>query len=899
MGQNKGRGRKKGRRDLPKLDQDAIFLVDGSSYIFRAFYAIRDLKTSTGIPTNAVYGFTNMLLKVLKEHRPRYLAVVLDASGPTFRHEIFDGYKANRPEMPESLAPQIPVIKEIIEALGIRILEMEGFEADDLIGTMVKRWSREGRQCVIVSGDKDLLQLVSDQVLVLDTMFDRWFDGEAVRERYGVEPSNIPDVLGLMGDASDNVPGVPGIGMKRAVELVRRFGSVEEIVARINEITQDSIKRAIEEHADQALLSKRLVTIDTDVPIPLKPEQLRIGEPERSKLRELFKMLEFHRLLEQWTEMDDQSQRHYRVIAGRDELQELLRSIEDRGILSIQVATGPRGPMVGPLFGLALCTGPREVYYLPLEGAVSKEGARVSEGEAIDEIRIHLEADAVEKRGHDLKRVMIALSRMGIKLKGLGLDTMVASYVINPSRRNHDLDDLSIEFLDEKLPPSSGSPEKGMGIEGHLRRCCAEALASMRISEIFLDRLREGSLEGLFRELEMPLIEVLAEMEMNGVRVDLEMLKSLSTELEYRLQLIQKEIFELAGEEFNIHSHQQLSQILFERLKLPVIKKTKTGFGTDVEVLEELSKTHDLPAKILEYRSLSKLKSTYIDALPKLVNPSTGRIHTTFNQAVAATGRLTSSDPNLQNIPIRGELGKRIRSAFVAEDGWWMFSADYNQVELRILAHLSKDPILVEAFRRRQDVHQRTASEIFGVSPEMVNEQMRRQAKVINFGIIYGMSPYGLSKALGVETKVAQAYIEGYFQRYRGVKDYIEATIEKARRDGYVETLLGRRRNLQEINSSNKAARRFAERVAINTPIQGTAADMIKKAMIKIHSHMKERGLRSRMILQIHDELLFEVPKEEREIMEELVLRDMQEVERLDVPLVVDFGWGRSWAEAH
>ncbi|MEJ5376595.1 MAG: DNA polymerase I [bacterium] len=852
-----------------------VHLIDGSSYIYRAFYAIRELKTSQGVPTNAIYGFSTMLLKVLREMNPEFLAVVVDARGPTFRHLAFEHYKANRPEMPESLRPQIQWIHEIIRALGIRLLEKEGYEADDIMGSLVKILCAQGVEVVLISGDKDLLQLIEPGVIMVDTLHDRVFDREAVLARYGVEPKLLPDLFGLMGDSSDNIPGVPGIGEKRARELLQRFGSLEGVFSCLEEVSPPKIREALSRFRDQAFLSKRLATIDTSMELEVSLESLRHGPADVQKLRGIFKALEFHRLLQEWTTEGEDQRLECRDVASREDLEVLLESFSHTETVGLWVQEQAQEP--GRLAAMALAGEEAVAWYVPW-------------AEDLEGLRPLLEAQQPAKVGHNIKAAMVGLGAKGICLGGVAGDTMVASYVLNPTRRAHGLEELAAEFLDSKLGEVTPDSHEG---------ACQRAAAILKLHRSLEQELSKAGLKGLYMELELPLIAVLASMEASGIRVNTGMLQELSMEMEESLSRLEVEIHDLAGVTFNINSPQQLSEVLFERLKLPVLKKTKKGFSTDIEVLEELSKGHPLPAKILEYRSLAKLKSTYVDALPALVDPRTGRIHTSFNQTVTATGRLSSSGPNLQNIPVRTELGQRIRSAFVPGEGCWFLSADYSQVELRILAHLSADPVLREAFQKGHDVHARTAAELLGIPLESVTAQMRREAKVVNFGIIYGMTAYGLAKELGVEQKVAQAYIDGYFQRYKGVRAYLDKVLEQAREKGYVETLLGRRRYLPEILSSNPTARKFAERTAINTPIQGTAADLIKKAMIRIHNRLRAEGCLSRMILQVHDELLLEVLEPEREKIEALVKKEMESVHSLDVPLKVDLGWGKNWAEAH
>jgi DNA polymerase-1 len=884
-----------------------VYLIDGSSYIYRAFYAIRDLKTSQGVPTNAIYGFTSMLSKVLRELKPAYLAVVLDARGPTFRHKVYQEYKANRPEMPERLVPQIPWIKGIVEAFGVGIFEKEGYEADDIIGTMASTWEYQGHQIVIVSGDKDLLQLVTPNVTMLDTMYDRSYDAEKVIARYGVPPVDLPDLFGLVGDTSDNIPGVPGIGGKGARRLLEQFKSLEALLSHAGEIPEKRVRESLIEHADQARLSKQLATIDTSVPLDIGLEDLRYGPPQTDRLREIFKELEFHRLLQEWTQTATLHRKKYELVENGEALEGVVGRLGHSAAFAIQLTTSSSSPMRANLVGLALAIKPNEAFFIPLGNAHGGSSSQLTSNEILEALRPFLEDAKQQKIGSMLKSALVVLRRHGISLEGLNMDTEVASYVLNPSRRSHDLEGLALEYLDQKLTPISARAESkgketGFGqvpLERATTRACEEVDAALQLSHVFQPRLGAEGLARLYFDLEVPLIRVLARMEMNGIRVDVGHLSDISLEMEREIQRLEAEIHQLAGESFNINSPQQLGKILFEKLKLPSARRTKTGYATDMGVLQDLARAHDLPGLVLDYRSLHKLKSTYVDVLPQLVHPETGRIHTSFNQTATATGRLSSSEPNLQNIPIRSEFGQRIREAFVSDPGCVFLSADYSQVELRILAHLSNDVILIESFQRDEDIHARTASEIFGVDRDAVTPLMRREAKVVNFGIIYGMSAYGLARDLKVETKVAQAYIEGYFQRYKGVNKFIERVLEETRKRGYVETLMGRRRYLPEISGSNAAARRFAERIAINTSIQGTAADIIKKAMVRIQDRLDSEGLAARMLVQVHDELLLEVPEGQRQIIGSLVKEEMEGAESLAVPLKIQTGWGYNWAEAH
>jgi DNA polymerase-1 len=885
-------------------DKQKIYLIDGSSYIYRAFFAIRDLKTSHGVPTNAVYGFMQMVAKILRELSPVYLAVVLDARGPTFRHMVYEHYKANRPEMPERLRPQVPKIKEILAAYRIAVLEREGYEADDIIGTLAVWLEAQGYHVVIVSGDKDLLQLVTPNVRVWDTMYDRHFDQQAVRTKYGVGSDQLPDVFGLMGDSSDNIPGVPGIGEKRATALIQQFGALENLLEHLDDVEPKSMAQALGDHTDQALLSKRLAVIDRRVPIEVSLETLQHGPADTARLRALFKELEFHRLLQELGATAGVQEVQCRVLETEEDCKKCLEGFREVGSVALALLTERSASDAPGIRGVALAGESGKACYVPLLGP---DGAVVREGPGLQALRRILQDSSVGKIGHDLKRAKVLLAREAeIELNGFLEDTMVASYLLNPSRRTHELEALALEVLDLQLTPeprerdgaAEGETAGGM-LPRQAQRACAMADAAVRLRGRLTPRLVEEGFEKLFKELEVPLIPVLARMEMHGVRVDVEELEALGEVMAAEMRGLEEEIHAAAGTSFNINSPQQLAVVLFETLKLPVLRRTKTGYSTSMEVLQELARGHDLPRKVLEYRSVAKLKSTYVDVLPRLVDPRTGRIHTYFNQTVTATGRLSSSEPNLQNIPIRGELGQRIRRAFVPDDGHIFLSADYSQVELRIMACLSGDPILLESFRRNEDIHVRTAAEIFGVSPEEITTQMRREAKVINFGILYGMSAFGLARELNVSSKVARAYIDGYFQRYKGVRDYIDGVLEEAGKKGYVETLMGRRRYLPEIVSANVAARKFAERTAINTPIQGTAADIIKMAMIRVQRALDKARMRTRMIIQVHDELLFEVPAAEKQQLAELVKEEMESVVELQSPLRVELGWGQNWAEAH
>ena len=890
------------------LDRPKLFLIDGSSYLYRAFYAIGHLSNSKGLPTNATYGFIQMLLKVLKEHRPDYLAVIFDSKAPTFRSEVYKEYKANRPAMPELLTPQIPYIKKIIEGYRIALLEMDGYEADDLIGTVAKRLESEV-DIVIITGDKDILQLVSDRIQIYDTMKEKRFGVEEVIERFGVSPDQVVEVMGLSGDAIDNIPGVPGIGEKTAIQLIKTYGSIENLLAHVEEIPRKRLKENLRTHGDLARLSRQLATIHTDVPVNSPLKDFSLSPPDLKSLKEIFKELEFNKLLKELfaEETSLSARRDYRLITDQNELLTLLEDLRRATTFSIDLETTSPYPMWADLVGISLSYARHQAFYVPLGHQDQGTTPQLPLPWVLEQLKPILEDTEVKKVGQNIKYDWIVLKRYGIHLRGIEGDTMVASYLLNPTKHNHNLSEIAQEYLDRSVTDFKEVVGSGMKavtfdqieLEKARDYSCEDADVTLQLSRLLFPKLKEEGFKDLFDQVEMPLITVLAKMEMNGVKIDLDLLQEYSKEIETQLQQKIERIYGLAGEVFNINSSQQLGRILFDKLKLPVIKKTKTGASTDVEVLTKLSLHHDLPLEILSYRNLNKLKSTYIDALPKLIRPKTGRIHTSYNQTVTATGRLSSSDPNLQNIPIRAEEGNRIRQAFIPEKGWLLVSADYSQIELRILAHLSQDETLIKAFRNDEDVHARTASEIFSVPMEKVTPSMRREAKVINFGIIYGMSGYGLSQQLGTDPKIAQAYIDEYFKKYTGVQSYIEKSLEEARQKGYVTTLLHRRRYLPDIHSPTVAIRQATERMAVNSPLQGTAADMIKVAMLHIQNRIEESGLSIKMIMQVHDELVFEVPEEELQKAILMIQNEMESVMDLSVPLKVSVHSGKNWAEVH
>jgi DNA polymerase I len=876
-----------------ELKSRRVFLIDGNSYLYRAFFATPYLSNSKGVPTNATYAFLSMIKKLLNEEKPDPMVIIFDSKGPSFREEISKAYKAQRPPMPGNLTVQIPYVKAVVEAMGLPMLEKEGFEADDIIGTLVEELKRQDAEVFIVTSDKDMMQLVSEHVCVYDTMKNQIICEKEVEEKFGVKPSLIVDYLALCGDTSDNIPGVPGVGDKTARELVASLGSMEEIYERIDEIKKPSVREKLIQGKDLGLMSKQLATLRIDVPVDTDLGLLRMREPDEKALKSLFRELEFTSLYRSMK--TDAGARTWNPV-GLTEL--------DMKNIALLVRFRGKNPYEAALEGFAAYDG-KGLYYSNSEDELLQVLGRAEEivthnlkpllmflrkralyGHGTDPVpRSHLPMtplshDPILPSSHD---PMTPLSHCPVTV-----DTMLATYLVNPLRKDFSAAAVLEEYLDVQLTGSDTSHVLSEGVT---------FLPDLK--DALLGAMKEMGLSDLFYNVEMPLVEVLAHMEYWGVRIDRRILHGLSQDFDRRLTSLMKDIYQLAGGPFNINSPQQLSRVLFETLQLPTRKKTKTGYSTDTEVLEALSGLHALPKEILEYRSLTKLKGTYIDVLPTLINPHTGRIHASFNQMVTATGRLSSSDPNLQNIPIRGEEGMKIREAFVPADGFILLSSDYSQIELRVLAHISGDPVLVETFLRNEDIHTRVAQEVFGVGPEGVTHDMRRAAKVINFGIIYGMSSYGLSKELAISQREAQTYINDYFWKHKGVKEYMDKVLQDAREKGFVSTLFGRMRYIPEINNPDAAVRQLGERAAMNMPIQGTAADIIKMAMVNIHRKIEEGRLASRLIMQIHDELVFEVKEDEGEVMDDLVRREMETVVALSVPLKVSLGKGKNWASAH
>ncbi len=901
-----------------------LYLVDGSALAYRSHFAFarNPLINSRGENTSAIFGFVRELLRIIDDEQPDYLGVVFDTSEPTFRHKAYPEYKATREKMPEELREQLPRLREVIEAMHIPIIEVPGYEADDALATLARKAADQGIEVYLATGDKDLMQIISPQIKMSNLRRDgtgiEIIDPAKVREKMGVPPEQIVDYLALVGDSSDNVPGVPKVGKKRALELLQEFGSLEAILRNTGKIEKKAIRESLQANEQAARLSQKLVTLDLNAPIELDLDRLKLVPPGDEDMLRHFRELEFHSLVRRFqsdtaSEADDGD---YHTVRTETELRTVLDTLKNAGYFTFDLETTSAVPMLAEIVGLSFSCRENEAWYVPVRqaapGRAFQELFLDSEGgetvDLLDMLSPLFQDEAVRKNAQNAKYDIIVLANYGVQVRGLAFDTMVASYLLNPSGRQHNLDALALEYFNIKKIPTSDLIGKGkkqitmreVALETVARYACEDADITERLRRIFEPKLAEAGLRELADTVEIPLILVLVDMERNGVALDQKFLEQMSAEMHDRLQGLEQEIYDLAGEEFNIQSTKQLAVILFEKLGLPVIRRTKTGYSTDAAVLEKLAPIHPLPACLLEYREIAKLKSTYVDALPRLINPRTGRVHTSYNQTVAATGRLSSSDPNLQNIPIRTEIGRSIRRAFVpGREDWLLLDADYSQIELRIMAHLSGDEALVSAFRDGDDIHTATAARVFGVEKQAVDADLRRQAKEINFGIMYGMGVYGLASRLQIPREEARAIIDEYFLKYPGVNAYIARTLAEAREKGYVTTLMNRRRYLPEIQSSNRQVREFAERTAINTPIQGSAADLIKLAMINLSRRMKKEGLRSLMIMQVHDELVFEVPEDELETMRAIVRQEMEEAISLNVPIVVDVGVGKNWLEAH
>jgi len=890
----------------------ALYLIDGSSYIYRAYFAVRRLSNSKGLPTNAVFGFIKMINKVINDYNPDYLSIVFDAKGKNFRHEMFPDYKATRKKMEDDLVVQIPYIKNIVKAYNIPSIELVGYEADDIIATFARKFSKD-HKVFIISGDKDLMQLVDDDTVMIDTMKSKEYKVSDVIERFKVPPEKVRDVMGLSGDSSDNIPGVPGIGPKTASALISEFGSMEELYERLDEV-KGKKQENLRENREKAFLSKKLVTLDEKVPIVTALDELIIHEPNYDALTPILKELEFTRLLDELPGKNvtkTLSYDDYHTVKDKALLSDIIKEIRTRGTFAVDLETTSCDPMLAEIVGISISYTAHKAYYIPVAHTAEGSEDQLDRAYVLAELKTLLEDKNVRKIGQNIKYEYVIFKRYGIVISDEMDDTMVVSYLINPAKRNHNLTGICMEHLDHKMieyKEVAGTGKKQIpfnevSVKDATTYSAEDADVTFLLSDILLPKLTEPGLDSLYRDIEMPLVTVLADMEMEGVLVDERKLVKLSDEFGTAILALEKDIYAEAGEEFNINSTKQLGAIMFDKLNMPVIKKTKTGYSTDVTVLTKLAEDFDyqLPKDILRYRSLAKLKSTYTDALCEIINPNTKRIHTSYNQTVTSTGRLSSSEPNLQNIPVRTEEGRQIRSAFIADKDNVLISADYSQVELRILADLCGDEIMLKAFEREEDIHTRTASEVFEIFPEMVTPDMRRTAKVINFGLIYGMSAFGLSRELKIAPSLAKQYIDGYFCKYKRVKEYIDTAISNARKNGYVTTLFGRRLPLPDINARNKNVAKMAERNAINAPIQGTAADIIKIAMIRLHDIIKDKGLKSRMILQVHDELVFEVTRDEIDIMMKLIRDEMESAGKplIKTPLKVSINSADNWSDAH
>ena len=912
---------------VPPGSHGRVFLIDTMSFIFRAYHAMtrqRPMSTKSGLPTAAILVFVNMLRKLRDDFSPEFLAAVFDVAGPTFRDEQADtvatirkfdiktqtfteveykGYKANRTAMPEDLVQQVPYIRRALEAYRIPILEVARFEADDVIGTLARKAADASHPVYVVSSDKDMMQLVNDKVQILNPPKDNLIcDAAKVEEILGVPPERVVDIMALRGDSIDNIPGAPGIGEKGSVEIIKRFGTVEQALERAAEVERKTYRESLQNNRETILFSKSMATIDTNVPVDLDVESMRAGEPDVDALRALFTELEFTSLLKELLPVIEVSEAHYSEAKSAGDVEAILRAaagsalaiaVEQEEVSPSEEDDGGSTPeeitqdaqLSLMMTAATAATAPTPVVRRVAISASAGTAAvvKLDSGDAAGALRTALANANLPKTIHDYKAAIHALAPLGIELAGLQHDSMLYSYLLDPTYSSHRLPDVALRRFNLKL---SGDLAESADITG-------------RLTTALRSEVEQAGLTKLYDEIDLPLVPVLARMEQAGVKIDTATLAQMSSELEHEVASKEKEIYEAAGMEFNVGSPRQLGDVLFNRMNLP--KPVKYGKGrmisTAVDVLEELAENHPIARMVLDYRQLTKLKSTYVDALPAMINPATGRVHTTFGQTGTATGRLSSANPNLQNIPIRTELGRGIRAAFIAEPGHVLLTADYSQIELRLLAHFSRDPLLVEAYRRGDDIHTLTASQVFGVPPLMVTPDHRRQAKVVNFGIVYGLSAFGLSQNLGIEPSEAKQFITNYFEKYAGVRAFIDRTLEEARRELKVKTLFGRVRPIPDINSKNANQRGFAERTAVNTPLQGTAADLIKIAMIRIDAALRECGLKSRMTLQVHDELVFEVPEAEVEIVQPLVREHMEKVHALAVPLQVDIGVGSNWRD--
>lgn len=901
------------RSDLLKKKKPRFYIVDGNGYIYRAFFALPKLINTKGLPSNAIYGFTNMMRKLINEEKPDYLAVAFDAKEKTFRHDSYQEYKIDRPEMPGDLQQQIPYIRKICEVLNLPVLQVSGYEADDVIATLMERCKEEHLVGVVVTSDKDLLQIVEahNEIYTMDPMKDYIvYDDAAVQEKWGVPPPKIVELLSIMGDKIDNIPGVKGIGEKGALELILKFGSVEEILNRMDQVEKKSHRQKLEEFKNDLIMSRKLVELRKDVPIDVRIQDLKAGKPNASEARDLFLQLEFYSILNDFLTGSTERAGSYDLITQKDKLESLVQKMLQSPAISFHCEIDSHTAMSGSLVGISLSNESRCGSYIPLGHSLLQmsDYDQLDLKMALDILRPLFASESIVKSAYNLKHQLLILRRYGIEVSGPVEDPMLMSYVLNPTRHSHSLDDLAKEYVQYQRH----SEKELMGIGSKRISATEVAIPAARdygceITDLVFDLtpllkadLEKAEMMPVYRTMEQPVLRALVEMEWNGVKIDTNVLRRISEEMGKNLDRLVAEIYALAEGEFNINSPKQLGEVLFVRLKLPMAKKTRKTkeFSTSVDVLEELAKEFELPQKILEYRQFSKLKSTYADALPQMIDSRTGRVHTNYQQTVAATGRLSSVDPNLQNIPIRTPFGRLIRDAFIADEGSWLISADYSQIELRVMAHVSNDPTLIDSFLKNEDIHTRTASEVFGVPMDQMTKDIRNQAKAINYGINYGQSPFGLSQLLGIEQKDAKKYIEDYFEKYPKVKEYLDSTVVFAIQNGYVQTLFGRRRYIPEIHSKDRMVFMAAQRAAINTPLQGTAADIMKLAMIAVQQEIEKTKCQARVIMQVHDELVLEVPDREKESVSAMVKEKMEGVCKMVVPLTVDISIGRNWHEA-
>jgi DNA polymerase-1 len=894
------------------LRDKTVYVIDAHSLIYQVFHALPEMSGPNGQPVGAIHGFVRDIVDILEKKEPDYLFCAFDAPGDTFRHELYSDYKIDRDEMPVDLRLQIPNIRRMLDAMEIASLDLPGFEADDLLATIATEVEQLGGRCVVVTGDKDCRQLISDYVRVYNIRKDEYFDADALMEVWGVRPDQVVDFQSLVGDKVDNVPGVPLIGPKLARELLEKYDTLENVLDHAADVSGKKRSESLMNGRDQALLSRELVRLKRDVPIKIQWEQCAIGEFKHEQIEPLCREFGFRSLAQRLVGSESitlakKLETDYQTIDSVERLQWLARQLAEQTRFSVDTETSSTNPRAAEIVGLSFAWEPAHAFYVPVKSPAGEP--RLELESTLSTLKPVLEDPAIQKIGQNLKYDIVVLRGCEVSMAGVAFDTMVADYLLAPGERAHNIDDMAKRYLrHETIKISaligSGKNQKRMDevpVSTVTEYAAEDADIPLRLCEILHDRLVEEELHELFTKLEMPLVDVLAELEFNGIRIDVQRCQELSSRYAIRMEELEREIYELAGREFNIASVKQLAAVLFDELELPVVKKTRTGRSTDVEVLNELAKLHALPAKLVEYRHYAKLKSTYVDALPKLVLPRTGRVHGSFTQDIAATGRLSSKDPNLQNIPIRSSEGREIRSAFLPAEGWKLLTADYSQIELRVLAHYCGDETLRSAFFENQDIHTRVAGEVYGVPLDEVTGDMRRSAKAINFGIIYGQSPFGLAKSLGISKDEAAEFIDAYFAKYPGVEQFVTKVLELCNRNRYVTTILGRRRPIGGVRSSEKRGdsrqRNLPERIAINTVIQGSAADLIKQAMIDIHRRMRDEKFQARMLLQIHDELVFEVPPNEFEQLAALVNDRMVHAHELDVPLKVDIKSGDNWAE--